>query len=63
MNYVLLHVGDTIDPDKVKFPKPLYDWVDPAPNTSKGGSTFNKVENPGGLSRFSYRPVFASGSQ
>ena len=53
MNSVLLHAGDTMDPDEIKFPKPPDDWVDPAPNTAKGGATFDKVYNPCGCSSFS----------
>ena len=63
MNSVLLHAGDTMEPDEFKVPKPLDDWFDPAPNTAKGGATFDKVDNPGVWGSFSYRPVFASGSQ
>ena len=36
MKSVLIHVGETMDPDEVKVPKPLDDWVGPYPNTSKG---------------------------
>ena len=46
MNSMLLHVGDTMDPNKVKVPKTPYYWVDPPPNTSKRGDTFEKVDNP-----------------
>ena len=63
MKFVLLHVGETMDPDEVKVPKSPYDQVDPPPNTSKGGANFDKMDNPGGWSSFSYHPVFASGSQ
>ena len=63
MKYVLLHVGDTMDPDEVKVPKPPDDWVGHDTNTAKGEPTLYKVENSGGWIRFSYRPVFASGSQ
>ena len=34
---MLLHAGDTMDPDEVKFPKATYDWVDPDSITAKGG--------------------------
>ena len=36
MNFVLLNFGKNMDPYEVKVPKAPYDWVDPAPNTSKG---------------------------
>ena len=36
MNSMLLHVGETMDPDEVKVPKPPNYWVEPAPNTAKG---------------------------
>ena len=63
MKSVLLHVGDTMEPDEVKVPKPLDYWVEPSPNTTKGVPTFNKVHNPGIWSSFSYRPIFASRAQ
>ena len=63
MNYMLLHVGGTMDPDKVNSPKSPYDWVYPDPNTAKGESTFYKLDNPGGQSSFSYGPVFAYRAQ
>ena len=50
-------------PYEVKVPKPPYDWFDPAPNTSKGGHTFDKVYNPGTWSSFYYLPEFLSRSQ
>ena len=46
MNYVLLHAGDTIDPDEVKVPKSPDDWVQPTPNTEKVEPTFDKVDIP-----------------
>ena len=52
-----------MDPDEVKFHKAPDDWVDPAPNTAKGYPTFDKLNNPGGWSGFSYCPLFVSGSQ
>ena len=52
-----------MEPDEVKFPKPPYDWVDPVPNTANEESNFNKVDNLGGWSSFSYCPVFASVAQ
>ena len=36
LDVVLLCVGETVDPDEVKFHKAPDDWVDPAPNTAKG---------------------------
>ena len=60
---MLLHVGYIMDPNEVKVPKPPDDWVDPDPNTEKGGPNFDKVDNPGVWSSLSYRPVFASGAQ
>ena len=63
MNSVLLHSGVTMDPDELKVPKAPDEWVYPAPNTLKGGSTFEKVDNPGRWSSFSYRPALASESQ
>ena len=47
-----------MDPDEFKVPKPPYYGVDPAPSTAKGEPTFDRVDNPGGCSRFSYRHVF-----
>ena len=61
MKSVFLHVGDTMEPDEFKVPKPPYDWVEPAPNIAKGESTFDKVDNPDGCSSFSHLPVFESG--
>ena len=58
MKYVLLHIGDTMDPYDVKFLKEPHDWVDPAPNTAKEEPTFDKVDRPGGWSSFSFFPVF-----
>ena len=60
---MFLHVGDTMDPDEVKVLKSPDNWVEPPTNTAKGEHTFDKVDNPGGWSSFSYRPVFTSGSQ
>ena len=60
---MLLHVGETMDPDEVKIPKAPYDWVEPAPNTSKGGANFYKVKNLGRCSSLSHHPVFASGAK
>ena len=37
VNYVLLHVGYTVEPDEVKAPKSLDESVGPAHNTEKGG--------------------------
>ena len=48
MNFVLLCVGQTMDPDEVKFHKAQDDWVDPSPNTAKGQPTIEKVDNPDG---------------
>ena len=33
INSVLLHDGDTMDPDEFRVPKPPYGWVDSDPNT------------------------------
>ena len=63
MNSMLLHFGDTMDPDEVKAPKEPDDWVKPPPKTEKGEPTFDKVDNPGGWISFSYLPVFTSGAQ
>ena len=60
MKSVLLHVRDTMEPYEVKFTKPPGDWVEPDPNTEKGGGNFNKADNPCGWSSFSSCPVFAS---
>ena len=46
-NSVLLRAGDTMEPDSFKVSKALYYWVDPTPNTEKGGPTFGKLYNPG----------------
>ena len=53
MNYVFLNLGYTMDPNEVKVPKLPDDWIEPSPNTAKGGPTFDKVDNLGGWSRFS----------
>ena len=63
MNYMLLRVGDTFDPDEVKIPKAPYDWVGPDPNTSSGEPNFDLVDNPGICSSLSCHPVFASGAK
>ena len=63
MNYMLIHVWDTIDPDEVKAPKTTYEWVNPDNDTAKGEPTFDKVDTPGRWSNFYYHPVFSSGAQ
>ena len=63
MSSLLLHIWDTMDPDEFKIPKALDDWVGPTTNTAMGGTTFDKVDNQDGWSRFSYRPEFLSGAQ
>ena len=63
MKYVLLHVGDTMDPDKVKVPKLLDYWLETYSNTSKGGLTLDKVNNLVIWSSFSYRPILVSRAQ
>ena len=63
MNYMLLHVGGNIDPDEVKVPKAPYYWFDPITKTSWGEYNFDKVENTGGRSSLSYRPIFTSRAQ
>ena len=63
MKSLLLHVEYTMDPDKVKVPKPPDEWVDRDPKTEEGEPTFDKVDNQGRCSSFSYRPLFSSGSQ
>ena len=42
MNSVLIHVGNTIEPDEVNLPKSPDDQVEPAPNTAKGGIPLTK---------------------
>ena len=37
MKYVLIHVGDTMDPYDVKVPKTPDIWVDRYTSTEKGG--------------------------
>ena len=49
MNFVLLHTGDTMDPDEVKVPKLVDGWVEPAPNTSKWGDNFEKWTTQAGV--------------
>ena len=44
MNSVLLHAGDTMDPDDVKVRKSPDYWVDPDTITEKGEPTFVKVD-------------------
>ena len=63
MKSVFICVGDTMGPDEVKVTKPLDYWVEPAPNTTIGGPSFDKVDNPGGWNRFSYFPSFLYGAQ
>ena len=63
MNYMLIHVGNTMDPDGVKVAKSPDEWVHPPPKTEKGGATVDQVENPGRWSSFSYCPIFVSGAQ
>ena len=41
---MLLHAVDNMDPDEVKVSKEPDDWVDPAPNTAKGGLTLTNWE-------------------
>ena len=54
VNYVLIFVGYTMDPDEFKVPKPPDDWFGSSSNTAKGVPTFEKVDNPGRWSNFSY---------
>ena len=63
MNSVLIHVGYTMKPYEVKVLKAPDDWVEHDPKTAKGEPTFDKLDNPGGWSSFSYRLIFVSGSQ
>ena len=42
MKYVLLHIGETMEPDEVKVPKAPHELVDPSPNTENGEPTFEK---------------------
>ena len=58
MNSVLLHAGDTMDPDDVKVRKSPDYWVDPDTITEKGEPTFVKVDKPGGCSSLSCLPIF-----
>ena len=58
VNSMLLHVGDTMDPDELKLPKTSDGWVNPDTKTVKGEPAFDKLDNPGGFSSFSYLPVF-----
>ena len=59
--YVLLKVGDTVDPYLIKTPKVLDDWVHPTPNDNKGETHFSEVKNPGICISFDFRPDFESG--
>ena len=43
MNFMWLHVGESMDQDEVKTLKAPENWVGPPPNKSKGGSTFYKL--------------------
>ena len=63
MKSLLLHVEYTMDPDRVKVSKPPDEWVDPDLNTEEWEPTFDKVDNPGRWSSFSYRPLFTYVSQ
>ena len=63
IKYMLLHGGDTMDPDDVKVPKSQDEWIELPTNTAKGYPTFEKLDNPDGCSSFSFHPVFASGAQ
>ena len=60
MNSGFLHVGENMDPDEVKVPKPPNDCIDPDTNTAKGDPEFNKLYIPCGQSSCSYRNVFKS---
>ena len=60
MNYMLLHVGDTMDPDEFNIPKVPYYWVGPATNTPKREPNFYLVDNPGRWSSLSHHPLFSS---
>ena len=48
MKFVLIHIGDTMDPYEVKFHKATYDCVDPDSKKSKVQPEFDKVDNLGG---------------
>ena len=60
-NYVILQVGDTVNPDLVKTYKVPYDWVNPTISERKGETHFSKVDNPSIWSGFSFQPMFESG--
>ena len=45
-NSVLLHIGDTMEPDEVNLPKPPDDCVEPDTNKAKRGNTFQKSGQP-----------------
>ena len=53
MNSLLLHVGDTMDPDEVNLSKSPDDWVEHSPNTAEVKPPFEKLDNPGLWSRLS----------
>ena len=53
-NYVILQVGDTVNPDLVKTHKVPYDWVNPTISERKGETHFSKVDNPSIWSGFSF---------
>ena len=55
---MLLHVGDTMDPDEFNIPKVPYYWVGPATNTPREPN-FDLVDNPGRWSSLSHQPIFA----
>ena len=52
-----------MDPDRVKVSKPPDEWVDPDLNTEEWEHTFDKVDNTGRWSNFSYRTLFTYVSQ
>eukprot|EP00957_Ditylum_brightwellii_P085043 6466587-Ditylum_brightwellii.AAC.1 len=57
-NCVLLKVGDTVDPDCVKTSSVPSNWMDSATNKKWHELDFNEVDNPGGWSSCSFKPMF-----
>eukprot|EP00957_Ditylum_brightwellii_P087521 6662793-Ditylum_brightwellii.AAC.1 len=55
---VLLKVGDTVDSDCVRTPSVPHNLMDPASNKKWSEPDFDEVNNPGGWSSYSFKPMF-----
>eukprot|EP00957_Ditylum_brightwellii_P167391 12743811-Ditylum_brightwellii.AAC.1 len=54
---VLLKVGNTVNPDHVKTLTVPADWSDPVVNKKWIEPNFDKADNPGGWSSYSFKPI------